>query len=127
MVYRDVKVRFKTARIDEEWDVLSWKLRASLLALSMWAEDELGKDLVITCLHRTTEENAAVGGVPNSLHTKDMAADIRTRGWTPKEIVKAKTFWDTELRRDNCFQMVVEKDHIHVELDNSVKKLEVYP
>ncbi len=36
-----------------------------------------GNPLVLTCGYRTPEHNAEIGGVPNSAHTKGMAADLR--------------------------------------------------
>jgi len=49
----------------------------------------LGQPIIITSGYRTPEHNAAVGGVPNSTHTKGMAADIRVPGMSPREVAAA--------------------------------------
>ena len=52
------------------------KLLAKLEAL----REAVGKPIDLTCAYRCPEHNAAVGGVPNSYHTQDMAADIYVTG-----------------------------------------------
>ena len=40
------------------------------------AREFYGEPMTLTCGYRTPEHNAAIGGVPDSAHTKGMAADI---------------------------------------------------
>lgn len=112
------------ARLLEEWRVLHVLLRGAILSLADWLSWTYQKrTLVITCLHRTPEENKAVGGVPHSLHTRDRAADIRNWPYMSDNarILKAiKTWWvDNITLYDERLQIVIEKDHIHVEFDES--------
>lgn len=41
------------------------------------AREFFGGPIVLTCGYRSPEYNAELGGVPNSAHTKGMAADIK--------------------------------------------------
>ncbi len=43
-----------------------------------------GRAIIVNSGYRSPEHNAAVGGVPNSYHTKGLAADIRPRD--PKDL-----------------------------------------
>ena len=41
------------------------------------AREFFGNPIVLTCGYRSPEYNAEIGGVPESAHTKGMAADVR--------------------------------------------------
>lgn len=41
------------------------------------AREFFGNPIVLTCGYRSPERNAAIGGVPNSAHTKGLAADVK--------------------------------------------------
>lgn len=43
----------------------------------------------ITCLYRCPKHNAEVGGVENSYHTRDMAADIWVKDMSTAKLAKA--------------------------------------
>ncbi len=47
-----------------------------------------GHELVVNSGYRSPEHNKAVGGVPNSYHTKGLAADIR-----PKDPAQLEELW----------------------------------
>lgn len=47
-----------------------------LVAILQAMRDQLGAPITITSGYRTVSHNAAVGGAPNSFHTKGQAADI---------------------------------------------------
>lgn len=64
--------------------VLSSKLTAALQQL----RDLIGEPIIVNCGYRCRKHNREVGGVPNSYHTKGMAADIRCDGLTPQELKK---------------------------------------
>lgn len=112
-------LKFKTPRIQDEWVVAHPILRALVLGLADWAERAIGKKTVtVTCLWRTPEENRAAGGNPKSWHIKNRAADIRIWGWSVSDCESAKDFWDHSYTAfDKRCQMVVERDHIHVEVE----------
>lgn len=42
--------------------------------------DEWGDEVFVSCGYRCPVENAKVGGVPNSQHTRGLAADIYVKG-----------------------------------------------
>lgn len=48
--------------------------------------DYLGEPLRILSAYRTIAHNAKVGGKPNSLHLKAMAADLSCKSKTPKQL-----------------------------------------
>jgi uncharacterized protein YcbK (DUF882 family) len=48
--------------------------------------DYLGEPLQLNCGYRTPVHNKKVGGEPNSLHLKAMAADIVSKSKSPKEL-----------------------------------------
>lgn len=48
--------------------------------------DLVGKPVVITSGSRTPEYNKQIGGVPDSQHLENRAADLKVDGMTPKEI-----------------------------------------
>jgi uncharacterized protein YcbK (DUF882 family) len=48
--------------------------------------DALGKSITITSGYRSPEHNAKVKGAKNSQHITGMAADIKVKGMTPKEV-----------------------------------------
>ncbi len=50
--------------------------------------DYIGKPIHINSGYRSIEHNRRIGGVPNSYHTKGMAADIAVKGYTSKRLAK---------------------------------------
>ena len=48
--------------------------------------NQVGKPVIITSGYRTPTRNKAVGGAKYSYHMRGMAADIRIKGMTAKEI-----------------------------------------
>lgn len=76
------------------------RLSAILLGLDNWTRVQLGKELTITCLNRTKEENKKVGGVAWSAHLDGRAADIRTWNLTDEDIGRIKRYlsesWGTD-------------------------------
>lgn len=48
--------------------------------------DAVGKSITITSGYRSPEHNAKIKGAKNSQHITGMAADIKVKGMTPKEV-----------------------------------------
>lgn len=67
-------------------------------------------DQLVTSGMRSPDQNAAVGGVPNSFHTTGNAIDIRTRDKSPEDIEAMKSYYSGQ-----GFQPIYEGDHLHVE------------
>ena len=62
--------------------------------------DHLGEPLRINSAYRTAEHNKRVGGRPESMHLRAMAADITCKSKSPKQLkaiierlIKAKKLW----------------------------------
>ena len=77
-------IQFKTDRIASEYEtLLDYRLRAMLLEQAHWQFNTFASPLIITCIGRTPEENAGVGGVEHSAHLilpghMVRAADVRS-------------------------------------------------
>jgi len=85
----------KDARVQGELDQLplhNARLVKVLTMVTLYCELEFKKDVVVTCVRRTPEENAAQGGIPNSPHTVWNAADLRSSTFSSTEIQKVVTF-----------------------------------
>ncbi len=117
-------VLFKTKRIEMEWPNVYPPMRDRLVLLADYINREFAKPLTVTCLTRSIEENAKVGGKPDSLHTANpcRAADIRTRTWvegkpqqlyTTEQVVQSLMFWRGGGAK---FGGQEEKDHIHLQV-----------
>ncbi len=62
------------------------ELKYNLLELAQNLQvlrDYLDEPILINSGYRSPDHNKAVGGVKNSFHTKGMAADIRTKTYSP--------------------------------------------
>lgn len=81
-------LKFKDERRlgNELQNVVDFRVKALLEDLAWFVRNTMQKDVVITCLIRTAEENKAVNGVPNSAHLSGRAADIRSTIYTEEEI-----------------------------------------
>ena len=49
----------------------------------------IGKPINVNSAYRCMRHNAEVGGAPNSLHPRGMAADVWVKGMTPMELYEA--------------------------------------
>ncbi len=113
-------LKFKTDRISREWRRTYPPLRGMILALEDYSRRTYGKKrMTITCLRRTSKENAAEDGHPLSLHIAlpIRAADLRIWGWRKDELLDLKYFWDKRLRTTDKCDFVIEHNHIHVEYE----------
>jgi zinc D-Ala-D-Ala carboxypeptidase len=78
------------------------------------AREFFGFPIVLTCGYRSPEHNAEIGGVPNSAHTKGMAADIRA----PQDpVMREKLMW--ALGAAGFRRVETAPKHFHVDVDDS--------
>jgi hypothetical protein len=66
-------------------------LQAALIDLADWVKETFGKPVVVTCLIRTENENAAIGGQPNSAHIPGKDG-IRSVLYLPEQIVTIQRY-----------------------------------
>lgn len=99
---RGEKVRFKAADIQDQYAETNPHIRS--------ANDSVPFPVTITSTGRSQEENAAVGGVPNSRHLTDDAVDIRTRDLTAEQIQQLIDHYSSQ-----GIKVVPEGDHLHIE------------
>lgn len=65
----------------------SLKANATTLMINLQVlRDYLGEPLSVLSGYRSPSHNAKVGGKPNSLHLKAMAADLTCKSKTPKQL-----------------------------------------
>lgn len=77
------------------------------------ARDFYGFPLVITSGFRDADHNKSIGGVPQSAHTKGMAADIRA----PQDpVMREKLMWAFGLA--GFKRVETAPRHFHVDVDN---------
>lgn len=83
------------------------------------AREMAGVPFVITSGFRTKEQNTKAKGVTNSLHMTGQAVDLRIKN---NEHLARIVYG---LLSYNCFEIVIEKTHVHVEYpsDNIISKL----
>jgi uncharacterized protein YcbK (DUF882 family) len=84
--------RYQRRLITEFETKIDFRLRALLRNLQDYMFDRFAKNLVVTCLIRTPEENRMVGGVPYSSHLSGRAADIRSWGMSKGQIGEIKAY-----------------------------------
>jgi hypothetical protein len=71
---------FKTDRIGEEYKRLDPRCQGVLLAVSQWQFEKWGIPVTITCIIRTSDENAAIGGLIQSAHVL-VPGQLYARAW----------------------------------------------
>jgi len=84
----------------------------SLLSLLTWLEAELGRRLAINSGCRCTEQNARVGGSPNSAHQRGRAADVGVENDRERAmLVEAAVKWGCRRIEHGAFYVHVDVDH----------------
>lgn len=77
--------------------------------------DLIGKPVIVLSGFRSEAANEAVGGEPNSQHTKGEAADLRVNGYPPEAVAKILVkAWKLKMSEINFDQLIVEPTWIHV-------------
>ena len=71
-------------------------------------------DFTVTCLRRSEDENAEVGGVTNSLHLVGQAADI----WFSDDVIYSRAMGALGSNFGGV-QFLYHKNHLHIEIDSN--------
>lgn len=80
------------------------------------AREFFGGPIILTCGYRSPEHNAEIGGVPDSAHTKGMAADIKA----PQDhSMREKLMWS--LGSAGFRRVETAPKHFHVDIDDKDK------
>lgn len=91
-------MRFKTLEIQTQFNLLTQnnpKLKNVLNLLDQYTTHEFGKDICLTCIFRTMEEQEALyapNPAPPSVHTQWEGADVRSWDFDDDQIHKMLTF-----------------------------------
>ena len=85
---------FKSPRIEAEWNDpgLNTKLRQLVLEVAAFAQTKFDWEIFLTCVYRTPEENFAITGIRDGVHTLWRAVDVRVRDRGPDESLAVATF-----------------------------------
>jgi uncharacterized protein YcbK (DUF882 family) len=90
-INRDTKIRspyFTAAEMASKDGAKELLLSEELLEVLVMIRDNFKKPVIVNSGYRTPAWNTKVGGAGNSYHCKGMAADIRIKDVSPKEIAK---------------------------------------
>lgn len=102
-----MSIQFKTDRIRDEYSQLiskNSKLFTMLEDIERFISETLNKDVVITSIYRSPEENAALynGNPPKSIpHTTWEAFDLRSSVYTDDEINKILAYVTSNYKNTN--------------------------
>lgn len=78
-------IKYKVPKLETEFKRLPEAVQRVVKELSLFVQEIGAGDVVITCVGRTPEENASVGGAENSLHLDYRACDIRNTEYKEKQ------------------------------------------
>lgn len=112
-------IEYKARLETEFYGMIDKRLKAILLDLADTLEQKLEKDVTITCLNRTLEENREVNGSPHSAHLENRAVDIRTWYFDKKEIVFIEKYLYDTWSRDMIYFKYHDAgsgNHIHINI-----------
>lgn len=80
------------------------------------ARDLFGAPIELTCGYRSPEHNAEIGGVPDSAHTKGMAADVKA---PVDPLMREKMMW--AFGAAGFRRVESAPKHFHVDVDDHTK------
>lgn len=86
------------------------------------ARELFGNPMELTCGYRSPDHNAEIGGVPNSAHTKGMAADIKAPLDPFQREKMAWAFGAAGFKRVESAPR-----HFHVDVDDSKPSPDFFP
>lgn len=129
---KPIFISFKTKRIEKEWNDLKFKnkdLYDLVEDLSVWVNKEMGKQLVLTMIYRTQEEQDYLYRNDKryqqkkfkSPHQFGHAVDLRSRTFTKLEIIKIENYLNDKYDRNNYYKWtalchdVGAGDHFHLQ------------
>lgn len=99
--------------------VIDPRLRAILLELAEWVRVKQEADITLTCLNRTITENEQVGGYKFSAHLSGRGADIRTWGFSVKQIEAIMTYLKESWGEEFIFVLYHgsgSSNHLHINI-----------
>lgn len=126
---RKVGGKDTAARLAKEWDNVYPPLRLALYSLAKFVRNKFGiKNLVVTCIYRTEDENARLkNSNPDSLHTLEhntRAVDLRVWGIPVYMRDQMRAWWYAN--NPVGFDLIDEVDHLHAEVDERFLAEETY-
>lgn len=98
--------RYEYQELAEQLARAPTELRLVLTEFEAWCALQNFPAPVVTCVHRTPEQNKAAGGVPNSLHLDSRAMDLRNRHYTPEQRMECEQWLRARCPRW-AFEMVL--------------------
>lgn len=112
-------IRFKRPELAEQFERVPDVLRQVVADLDTWSLVNLLPEPMLTCVDRTEEENAEVGGVPDSLHLYRLAVDLRCTHYTAHQRKRVEAWLRFRCPR-NLFELILKPHgtgpHYHVGL-----------
>jgi hypothetical protein len=117
-------IRFKDTSVEKEFYQLSLqnkRLYKFALALEIFIDLELKKEILITEIHRDEATNKAQGGIDLSPHLTWEGMDLRSWIYTESEIERIKAFANTFSFRNGkqiCVYHAVKNGapHLHIQI-----------
>lgn len=119
-------MKFKEPHLAEEWERLHPETKAALEELEDWSRENRIPEPVLTCISRTVAQNKLAGGVANSWHLFDTAADIRLFHYSPAARASVLAFLRRQCPREE-FELLVHDagsgEHLHLARKDEAWKL----
>ena len=115
-----IKYKEKPSRLEYEFGhYIDPRLCGMIFALGQFVEYEFGIDLTVTCLMRSEEENAAMGGVEFSSHIYGRGGDLRSRIFTAEEKNKIENWLERSYGNNDHYWKFHDSgngEHLHLQI-----------